>query len=155
MPDNVRKDATRELTRLERLPTAAPDYQLTRSYLELLLELPWNATTEDVLDLPRARQVLDEDHYDLKEIKERIIEHLAVLKLNPNAKAPILCFVGPPGVGKTSLGKSIRPGPGTQIRAYEPRVRLARRVRTARPTVAQTIGAMPGRIIQAVAPAPV
>ena len=89
------------------MPTAAPDYQLTRSYLELLLELPWKATTEDSLDLAAARQVLDQDHYDLKEIKDRIIEQLAVLKLNPAAKAPILCFVGPPGVGKTSLGKSI------------------------------------------------
>src|SRR5262249_12532878 len=103
LPDEVRKEAERELGRLERLPPAAPDYQLTRTYLEFVLELPWKKTTTDVLDLVRARQVLDEDHYDLKEIKERILEHLAVLKLNPGAKAPILCLVGPPGVGKTSL----------------------------------------------------
>ncbi len=107
LPDDVRKEADRELSRLERLPAAAPDYQITRSYLELVLELPWNKLTQDNLDLARARQVLDEDHYDLKEIKERIIEQLAVLKLNPGAKAPILCLVGPPGVGKTSLGQSI------------------------------------------------
>ncbi|HEY4308978.1 MAG TPA: endopeptidase La [Pirellulales bacterium] len=148
LPDEVRKEATRELNRLERLPTAAPDYQLTRSYLELLLELPWKATTEDVLDLPRARQVLDEDHYDLKEIKQRIIEHLAVLKLNPNAKAPILCFVGPPGVGKTSLGKSIARSLGRKFERMslgglhdESELRGHRRT---------YIGAMPGRIIQAV-----
>ncbi len=107
LPDDVRKEAERELSRLERLPAAAPDYQITRSYLELVLELPWNNLTQDNLDLARARAVLDEDHYDLKEIKERIIEQLAVLKLNPGAKAPILCLVGPPGVGKTSLGQSI------------------------------------------------
>ncbi|MES1213832.1 MAG: endopeptidase La, partial [Singulisphaera sp.] len=148
LPENVRKEATRELTRLERLPTAAPDYQVTRSYLELLLELPWTATTEDVLDLPRARQVLDEDHYDLKEIKQRIIEHLAVLKLNPQAKAPILCFVGPPGVGKTSLGKSIARALGRKFERMslgglhdESELRGHRRT---------YIGAMPGRIIQAI-----
>ena len=146
LPDNVRKEAGRELSRLERLPTAAPDYQLTRSYLELLLELPWQATTEDVLDLPQAR-VLDEDHYDLKEIKERIVEQLAVLKLNPNAKAPILCFVGPPGVGKTSLGKSIARALGRKFERMslgglhdESELRGHRRT---------YIGAMPGRIIQA------
>ena len=83
------------------------DYHFLRTYLELLLELPWKKATEDALDIPRARQILDEDHYDLKEVKERILEHLGVLKLNPTAKSPILCFVGPPGVGKTSLGQSI------------------------------------------------
>src|SRR5690606_12075919 len=89
LPEDVRKEADRELGRLSRLPTAAPDYQITRSYIELILELPWDTTTEDNLDLARARQVLDEDHYGLKEIKERIVEQLAVLKLNPAAKAPI------------------------------------------------------------------
>jgi ATP-dependent Lon protease len=107
LPEGVRKEAERELSRLERIPASSPDHQLTRTYLELVLELPWTAHTEDQLDLQHARDVLDTDHYGLKEIKERILEQLAVLKLNPEAKAPILCFVGPPGVGKTSLGHSI------------------------------------------------
>ncbi len=107
LPAEVRKEAERELTRLERLPSAAPDYQVTRSYLELLLELPWKKTTVDVIDLVHTRRILDEDHFGLEEVKERILESLAVLKLNPGAKAPILCLVGPPGVGKTSLGQSI------------------------------------------------
>lgn len=148
LPENVRKEAARDLTRLERMPPAAPDYQLTRTYLELVLELPWLKSTEDILDLARARQVLDEDHYGLKEIKERILEHLAVLKLNPKAKAPILCFVGPPGVGKTSLGKSIGRALG---RTFE-RISLGglhdeSELRGHRRTY---IGAMPGRIIQAI-----
>ncbi len=148
LPDEVRKEAERELTRLERLPPAAPDYQVIRTYLELVLELPWHKNTEDVLDLARARQVLDEDHYDLKEIKERILEHLAVLKLNPKAHAPILCFVGPPGVGKTSLGQSIARALGRKFERLslggmhdEAELRGHRRT---------YIGAMPGRIIQAV-----
>src|SRR5262245_57668278 len=107
LPDYVRKEADRELSRLERLPSAAPDYQLARTYLELVTELPWKKSAESKIDLAAAKQVLDEDHYDLERIKERILEHLAVLKLNPKAKAPILCLVGPPGVGKTSLGQSI------------------------------------------------
>ncbi len=107
LPDEVRKEADHEFGRLERLPAAAPDYQITRGYLEFILELPWRKGTEASIDLEHARQVLDEDHYGLKDIKERILEHLAVLKLNPKARAPILCLVGPPGVGKTSLGQSI------------------------------------------------
>ena len=107
LPEDVRKEAERELARLEKLTPAAPDYHVTRTYLDFLLELPWKVSTEDVLDISRARQILDEDHYDLREVKERILEHLGVLKLNPTAKSPILCFVGPPGVGKTSLGQSI------------------------------------------------
>jgi len=93
LPDEVRREAERELGRLEKLPSAAPDFQVIRTYLELILELPWRKATEDHLDLARARQVLDEDHFDLREVKERILEHLGVLKLNPTAKAPILCFV--------------------------------------------------------------
>src|SRR5262249_339750 len=93
LPPGARKDAGRELGRLERIPPAAPDHQVIRSYLELLLELPWNKSTVDVIDLKNARQVLDEDHFDLEEVKERILEDLAVLKLNPKAKAPILCLV--------------------------------------------------------------
>ncbi len=148
LPEDVRKEAERELSRLSRLPTAAPDYQITRSYIELILELPWDKTTEDNLDLARARQVLDEDHYGLKEIKERIVEQLAVLKLNPGAKSPILLFVGPPGVGKTSLGQSIA---RALARKFE-RMSLGgmhdeSELRGHRRTY---IGAMPGRIIQAI-----
>ncbi len=148
LPDEVRKEAERELVRLEKLPAAAPDYQLTRTYLDLVLELPWRKSASDVLDLGRARQVLDEDHFDLQEIKERILEHLAVLKLNPQAKAPILCFVGPPGVGKTSLGQSIARALGRKFEHMslggmhdEAELRGHRRT---------YIGAMPGRLIQAI-----
>ncbi len=148
LPEVVRKEVERDLRRLERLPSAAPDYQITRSYLELVLELPWHRGTDDVLDLGRAQDVLDEDHYDLEKIKERILEHLAVLKLNPRAKAPILCFVGPPGVGKTSLGQSIARALDRKIERMslgglhdEAELRGHRRT---------YIGAMPGRIIQAI-----
>src|SRR5262249_33458935 len=148
LPDEVRKEAERELTRLERLPAAAPDFQVTRTYLDLILELPWRKSTEEVIDLPRSRQVLDEDHCDLQEVKERILEHLAVLKLNPQAQAPILCFVGPPGVGKTSLGQSIARALGRKFERMslggmhdEAELRGHRRT---------YIGAMPGRLIQAI-----
>jgi ATP-dependent Lon protease len=148
LSDEVRKEVERELARLEKLPTAAPDHQVIRTYLELVLELPWRKSTEDVLDLRRAREVLDEDHYDLQEIKGRILEFLAVMKLNPKAKAPILCFVGPPGVGKTSLGQSIARALGRKFEHMslgglhdEPELRGHRRT---------YIGAMPGRLIQAI-----
>jgi ATP-dependent Lon protease len=148
LPEEVRKEAERELTRLERLPAASPEYHVIRSYLELVLELPWCKGSEAVLDLVWARQVLDEDHYDLKEVKERILEHLGVLKLNPQAKAPILCFVGPPGVGKTSLGQSIARALGRKFERMslgglhdEAELRGHRRT---------YIGAMAGRIIQAI-----
>ncbi|GIW93986.1 MAG: hypothetical protein KatS3mg110_2027 [Pirellulaceae bacterium] len=147
LPELVRREAERELARLERLPPAAPDYQLTRTYVEFIIELPWNKSTQDNLDLSSVRQVLDEDHYDLERIKERILEHLAVWKLNPQAKAPILCFVGPPGVGKTSLGQSIARALGRRFERLslgglhdEAELRGHRRT---------YIGAMPGRIIQA------
>src|SRR5690606_1515608 len=104
LPERIKKEAAKELRRLERMSAVAPEYQLVRTYLELICELPWQKETEDILDLEHARQVLDADHYNLTEVKDRIIEYLAVLKLNPNAQAPIICFVGPPGVGKTSLG---------------------------------------------------
>jgi ATP-dependent Lon protease len=148
LPDDIRKEAERELAKLDRLPSAAPDYQLIRTYLEFVLELPWRKSTTDVLDLAHARQVLDEDHYDLQEIKARILEHLAVLKLNPKAKAPILCLVGPPGVGKTSLGQSIARAMGRHFeRASLGGLHDEAELRGHRRTY---IGAMPGRIIQAI-----
>jgi ATP-dependent Lon protease len=101
------KEAERELGRLEKIPTASPEYGVIRNYLEWLLELPWSRETPDNMSLDRARQVLDEDHYNLQKVKERILEYLAVRKLKEDMKGPILCFVGPPGVGKTSLGQSI------------------------------------------------
>ena len=107
VPDEVRKELEREVSRLQRLTLMAPDHQLLRGYLEFALELPWVSTTVDQLDLKRAQNILNDDHYGLDEIKDRIIEHLAVMKLKPEAPSPILCFVGPPGVGKTSLGHSI------------------------------------------------
>ena len=148
LPEEVCKEAERELGRLEKLPPAAPDYHVTRTYLEFLLELPWKKSNEDVLDISRARQILDEDHYDLREVKERILEHLGVLKLNPTAKSPILCFIGPPGVGKTSLGQSIARALSRKFERFslgglhdEAELRGHRRT---------YIGAMPGRIIQAI-----
>lgn len=148
LPELVHKEVDKEITRLERMPSAAPDYQLTRGYVELALELPWNKATEDRLDLHRAREILDEDHFDLEDVKERIIEHLAVMKLNPNAKSPILCFVGPPGVGKTSVGQSIARALGRKFERMslgglhdEAELRGHRRT---------YIGAMPGRIIRAI-----
>lgn len=147
LPEEVQTEAMRELARLERLPAAAPDYHVIRTYLDLILELPWHKTTQDQLDLTRARQVLDEDHFGLQDIKARILEHLGVLKLNPAANAPILCFVGPPGVGKTSLGQSIARALG---RTFE-RLSLGgmhdeAELRGHRRTY---IGALPGRILQA------
>lgn len=144
--DDIKKEVERELARLERTPSNSPDYQITLGHLELIMELPWTALSSDNLDLGNARLVLDEDHYGLKEIKERIIEHLAVMKLNPGAKGPILCFVGPPGVGKTSLGQSIARALGRKFEHFslggmhdEAELRGHRRT---------YIGAMPGRIIQ-------
>jgi len=147
LPDLVRKEGERELNRLERLPSTSPDRSVLQSYLELVLELPWRVRSEGVLDIARTRQVLDEDHFDLKDVKERILEQLGVLKLNPQAKSPILCFVGPPGVGKTSLGKSIARAMGRQFERMslggmhdEAELRGHRRT---------YIGAMPGVIIRA------
>jgi ATP-dependent Lon protease len=147
LPEAVRKEANRELARLDKTPAASPEHQVLRNYLELVLELPWKKASADRLDLTRVRQVLDEDHYGIQEVKERIVEHLAVLKLNPLAKAPILCLVGPPGVGKTSLGQSIARAMGrTFERMSLGGVHDESELRGHRRTY---IGAMPGRIIQA------
>jgi len=147
LPEEVRKEAEREFSRIERMPAASPDHHVIRTYLEYVIELPWRKFTEDNLDIANARAVLDADHFDLKEVKARILEHLGVLKMNPKAKAPILCLVGPPGVGKTSLGQSIARALGRKFERFslgglhdEAELRGHRRT---------YIGAMPGRLIQA------
>jgi ATP-dependent Lon protease len=148
LPEEVRTEADRELKRLQRLPPAAPDYHVIRTYLEFILELPWLKSSEDKLDLDEARRILDEDHYGLEDVKERILEFLAVIKLRPDTKSPILLFVGPPGVGKTSLGRSIARALGRQFeRMSLGGVRDEAELRGHRRTY---IGAMPGRIIQSV-----
>jgi len=148
LPEEVRAEAERELKRLERLPSAAPDYQVIRTYLDYVLELPWMKSSADKLDLVEARKILDEDHYGLEDVKERILEFLAVIKLRPDTKSPILLFVGPPGVGKTSLGRSIARALGRQFeRMSLGGVRDEAELRGHRRTY---IGALPGRIIQAV-----
>ncbi|HEX8294432.1 MAG TPA: endopeptidase La [Pyrinomonadaceae bacterium] len=148
LPEEVRKEAERELRRLERLPQAAPDYHVIRTWLEFIIELPWHKSSEDRLDLTEARRVLDEDHYGLEDIKERILEFLAVVKLRRDSKSPILCFVGPPGVGKTSLGMSIARALGRQFeRLSLGGVRDEAELRGHRRTY---IGAMPGRIVQSI-----
>ena len=107
MPPDVEKEVLKELARLERIPEAAPEHSLLRTYFDWVVELPWSIFTEEQIDLPKAREILDADHHGLEKVKKRIIEFLAVRKLMPHGKSPILCLVGPPGVGKTSLGQSI------------------------------------------------
>jgi len=148
LPDEVRKEAERELSRMEKLPAMAPDYHVIRTYVDFILELPWNVSSEDTLDLNEAQKVLDEDHYDIKDVKERILEFLAVIKLRPDAKSPILCFVGAPGVGKTSLGRSISRAMGRKFeRLSLGGIRDEAELRGHRRTY---VGAMPGRIIQSI-----
>jgi ATP-dependent Lon protease len=147
LPEDVRKAATRELGRLERLPLAAAEYGIIRTYLDWILTLPWSQTTEDNLDLSQAKKVLDEDHFDLEKVKERIIEYLAVSKLKNDLTGPILCFVGPPGVGKTSLGHSIARTLGRKfVRISVGGGRDEAEIRGHRRTY---IGAMPGTVLRA------
>jgi ATP-dependent Lon protease len=147
LPEHARKAAERELSRLEKLPPAAAEHGVIRTYLEWLVELPWSAETEDNLDIAHAREVLDADHYDLEKVKDRILEYLAVRKLKPDSPGPILCFVGPPGVGKTSLGRSISRALGREFeRISVGGVRDEAEIRGHRRTY---IGALPGTIVRA------
>ena len=148
MPKEVEDQARKELRRLQRMPEAAGEYGMVRTYLDWLIELPWKLPEEKPIDIGQARRILDEDHYDLEKIKRRIIEFLAVRKLSPQGKAPILCFVGPPGVGKTSLGQSIaRAMDRKLVRVSLGGVHDEAEIRGHRRTY---IGALPGNIIQAI-----
>src|ERR1700756_2515912 len=146
MPDEVKKEALKELGRLSRMSPMAADYSLTRNYIEWLAVLPWAKTSGQEIEIPKAKEILDHDHYDLEKVKDRILDYLSVRRLKPNMKGPILCFVGPPGVGKTSLGKSIARALGRKF------VRIAlggmhdeAEIRGHRRTY---IGALPGQIVQ-------
>jgi ATP-dependent Lon protease len=148
MPEEVRKSADRELERLARVPQASPEYSVIRTYLDWLVQLPWAQETADHIDIKHAREILDEDHYDMDKIKDRIIEYLAVGKLKHRLTGPILCFVGPPGVGKTSLGQSIARAMGRKfVRLSVGGVHDESEIRGHRRTY---IGSMPGSIIRAI-----
>jgi ATP-dependent Lon protease len=148
MPEDVKKEALKELARLQRMSPMAADYGLTRNYIEWLAILPWNKSSGSKIDIAKAREILDEDHYELKKVKDRILDYLSVLELKPDMKGPILCFVGPPGVGKTSLGRSIARALGRKFQRIslggmhdEAEIRGHRRT---------YIGALPGQIIQSI-----
>jgi ATP-dependent Lon protease len=146
MPKKVEQEALRELDRLGKIPAASPEYSVIRTYLDWVCELPWSIQTKDQLDINKAQRILNADHYDLRKVKKRILEFLAVRKLNPTGKSPILCFVGPPGVGKTSLGKSIARAMGRKfVRISLGGIRDEADIRGHRRTY---IGALPGRILQ-------
>ncbi len=148
MPKEVEDQARKELRRLQKMPEAGGEYGMVRTYLDWLIELPWKLPEEKPIDITEARRILDEDHYDLDKIKWRIVEYLAVRKLAPQGKAPILCFVGPPGVGKTSLGQSIARAMDRKfVRVSLGGVHDEAEIRGHRRTY---IGALPGNIIQAI-----